>query len=495
LTINVLAGKMTPLHAVLAPTLVAGIGILLSIVGIFMVRCREDATQKNLLGALLTGTLSSSILIIIAVAVMAKTGWISWGIFGSVVSGLVAGVLIGQFTEYYTSAEYSPTKAIAEEANMGAATTIINGLATGMFSTALPVITIVICILFAFGFAGGFTHIGLGLYGIGFAAVGMLATLGITLATDAYGPIADNAGGNAEMAGLGPEVRKRTDALDSLGNTTAATGKGFAIGSAALTALALLAALIESIRAWVGRLADQSADGIYKIGEMSFFKGQTGQQIEGAVNVTTAKIADFVTAYDLSIMNPMLIGGLFIGGMMAFIFCAMTMKAVGKTAGDMVAEVRRQFKEIPGIMEGTGKPDYARCVAISTKGAQREMVVPSLLAIFVPIITGLVLGVAGVMGLLAGGLACGFVLAVALNNTGGSWDNAKKHIEAGNYGGKGSDAHKAAVVCDTVGDPFKDTCGPSLNILIKLMSMVAVVFAGVIVKFAPVIGSWLGLGN
>jgi K(+)-stimulated pyrophosphate-energized sodium pump len=495
LTVSVLADKMTPLHAVLAPTLVAGIGILLSIVGIFLVRCKEDATQKNLLGALLTGTLSSSILIIIAVAVMAHTGWISWGIFGSVVSGLVAGVLIGQFTEYYTSAEYSPTRAIAEEANMGAATTIINGLATGMFSTALPVVIIVVCILFAFGFAGGFTHIGLGLYGIGFAAVGMLATLGITLATDAYGPIADNAGGNAEMAGLGPEVRKRTDALDSLGNTTAATGKGFAIGSAALTALALLAALIESIRVWVGRLADQSADGIYKIGEMSFFKGQAGHQLEGAVNVTTARIADFVTAYDLSIMNPRLIGGLFMGGMMAFIFCAMTMKAVGKTAGDMVAEVRRQFKEIPGIMEGTGKPDYARCVAISTKGAQRQMVVPSLLAIFVPVITGLILGVAGVMGLLAGGLACGFVLAVALNNAGGSWDNAKKHIEAGNYGGKGSDAHKAAVVCDTVGDPFKDTSGPSLNILIKLMSMVAVVFAGVIVKFAPVIGSWLGLGN
>ncbi|MHC4221177.1 MAG: sodium-translocating pyrophosphatase [Planctomycetota bacterium] len=495
LTLSVLGGKMTPLHAVLAPTLVAGIGILLSIVGIFLVRCKENATQKNLLKALLTGTLSSSVLIIIAVAAMANAGWITWGIFGSVVSGLLGGVLIGQFTEYYTSAEYSPTKEVAEQTQMGAATTIINGLATGMYSTALPVITIVICILCAFGFAGGFEHMGLGLYGIGFAAVGMLATLGITLATDAYGPIADNAGGNAEMSGLGEEVRKRTDALDSLGNTTAATGKGFAIGSAALTALALLAALIESIRGWVGRLAQESESGIYKIGEISFFKGPAGQQIEGAVNVTTAKMADFVLAYDLNIMNPKLICGLFIGSMMAFIFCAMTMKAVGKTAGDMVAEVRRQFKEIPGIMDGTGTPDYARCVEISTQGAQREMIIPSLLAIFVPVITGLVLDVSGLMGLLAGGLSCGFVLAVALNNTGGIWDNAKKYIEEGHHGGKGSDAHKAAVVGDTVGDPFKDTSGPSLNILIKLMSMVAVVFAGVIVKFAPIISDMIGLGK
>ncbi|MCJ7693286.1 MAG: sodium-translocating pyrophosphatase, partial [Sedimentisphaerales bacterium] len=494
LTVNMLDGKMTPLQAVLAPTLVAGIGIALSIVGIFLVRCKEDATQKNLLHALLFGTLGSSVLIIAAVAVMAATGWITWGIFGSVVAGLAGGVIIGQFTEYYTSAEYSPTKGIAEQANMGAATIIINGFATGMYSAALPVVTIVICILCAFGFAGGFTNVSLGLYGIGFAAVGMLATLGITLATDAYGPIADNAGGNAEMAGLGPEVRKRTDALDSLGNTTAATGKGFAIGSAALTAMALLAALIESIRIWIGNLATEASDGLYAVGDFMFFKGEAGEQIQGAINVTTATIADFTTAYDLTIMNPKLLCGLFVGCMMAFVFCAMTMKAVGKTAGDMVNEVRRQFREIPGIMEGTGKPDYARCVAISTKGAQREMIVPSLLAIFVPVAAGLILGVPGLMGLLAGGLSCGFVLAVTLNNAGGAWDNAKKYIEQGAHGGKGSDAHKAAVVGDTVGDPFKDTSGPSLNILIKLMSMVSVVFAGVIVKFAPVIGAWLHIG-
>jgi len=492
LSASVLADKMDPLKAVLAPTLVAGIGIILSIVGILLVRCKEEATQKNLLRALLTGTLSSSVLIIGAVAVMAATGWISWGIFGSVVAGLVAGVLIGQFTEYYTSSDYSPTRGIAEQAEMGAATTIINGFATGMYSAALPVITIAACIICAFGFAGGFTHIALGLYGIGFAAVGMLATLGITLATDAYGPIADNAGGNAEMAGLGEKVRERTDALDSLGNTTAATGKGFAIGSAALTALALMAAFIWQVRIWVARLASESADGIYQVGNTAF---SATADIANTTYAKTAQIMDFVNAYGLDIMNPKLLCGLFLGSMMAFIFCAMTMKAVGRTAGAMVNEVRRQFREIPGIMEGTGTPDYARCVSISTQGAQREMVLPSLLAIFVPVVTGLILGVAGVMGLLAGGLTCGFVLAVTLNNAGGAWDNAKKYIERGAHGGKGSDAHKASVVGDTVGDPFKDTSGPSLNILIKLMSMVAVVFAGVIVKFSPIIGSWLGFGN
>jgi len=495
LSMNVLAGSgMDPLKAVLAPTLVAGIGIILSIIGIFLVRCKESATQKNLLNALLTGTLTSSVLIVGAVAAMAANNWISWGIFGSVVSGLAAGVLIGQFTEFYTSAEYSPTRKLASDANMGAATTIINGFANGMYSSALPVVAIVICILSAFGLAGGFTHISLGLYGIGFAAVGMLATLGITLATDAYGPIADNAGGNAEMSGLGEEVRKRTNALDSLGNTTAATGKGFAIGSAALTAMALLAALIEAIRVWLGRLAYE-AGGVYTVGEVKFCTADAARRVEGAIDITTASISDFVVAYNLSIMNPKMLCGLFLGAMMAFIFCAMTMKAVGKTAGDMVGEVRRQFKEIPGIMDGTGKPDYARCVAISTKGAQREMILPSLLAIFVPVLAGLVLGVAGLMGLLAGGLSCGFVLAVALNNAGGAWDNAKKYIESGFHGGKGSGAHKAAVVGDTVGDPFKDTSGPSLNILIKLMSMVSVVFAGVIVKFSPIIAGWFGLGN
>ncbi len=486
LSVGILKGRMTPLNAVLAPTLVAGIGIILSIIGIFFVRCKEGASQKNLLHALMKGTLLSTVLIVVAVLLMAKLGWITLGIAGSVIAGLVGGFLIGQFTEYYTSAEYGPTRSVAKQAEMGAATTIINGLATGMFSSALPVITIVVCILCAFGSAGGFSHIALGLYGIGFAAVGMLSTLGITLATDAYGPIADNAGGNAEMSGLGEEVRKRTDALDSLGNTTAATGKGFAIGSAALTAMALLASLIEGVRIWIGRLAEENG-GSYAVGSVTFIKGEVAESINGAVDVTTATMANFVAAYDLSIMNPKLLCGLFLGSMMAFIFCAMTMKAVGKTAGDMVNEVRRQFREIAGIMEGTGKPDYARCVAISTKGAQRAMIVPSLLAIFVPVAAGLVLGIAGLMGLLAGGLSCGFVLAVALNNTGGIWDNAKKYIETGQFGGKGSDAHKAAVVGDTVGDPFKDTSGPSLNILIKLMSMVSVVFSGVIVKFSPII--------
>ena len=480
------------LKAVLAPMVVAGMGIILSILGIFMVRCKEDASQKNLLRALLFGTLGSSVLIIVAVAGLAATGWITWGVFGSVVSGLVAGVLIGQFTEYYTSDEYSPVRGIAGQTKMGAATTIIDGFATGMYSAGLPVITIVIGILCAFGFAGGFSNISMGLYGIGFAAVGMLATLGITLATDAYGPIADNAGGNAEMSGLGPEVRKRTDALDALGNTTAATGKGFAIGSAALTAMALLAAYIEEVRIWIGRLASESIDGIYRIGDMAF---SANGQVAGAINVKTAHVMDFVNAYGLNIMNPKLICGLFIGAMAAFVFCAMTMKAVGRTAGAIVNEVRRQFREIPGIMEGTGQPDYARCVSISTRGAQKEMILPSLLAITIPVLTGLLLGVAGVMGVLAGGLSCGFVLAITLNNAGGAWDNAKKYIEKGALGGKGSDAHKASVIGDTVGDPFKDTSGPSLNILIKLMTMVSVVFSGVVVKFAPVVSGWLGLGK
>jgi len=493
LPLGVLAEKgMDPLKAVLAPTLVAGLGVVLSIVGIFLVRCREDATQKNLLRALLIGTLSSSILIIIAVLIMASTDWISWGVFGSVVAGLVAGVLIGQFTEYYTSDSYSPTRGIAEQTKMGAATTIIEGFATGMYSAGLPVITIVIGILCAFGFAGGFSNISMGLYGIGFAAVGMLATLGITLATDAYGPIADNAGGNAEMSGLGKEVRNRTDALDALGNTTAATGKGFAIGSAALTAMALLAAYIEEVRIWIIRLAQESVDGIYHVGDMAF---SASGDIAGTTNTKTASIIDFINAYGLNIMNPKLISGLFIGAVMAFVFCAMTMKAVGRAAGEMVNEVRRQFREIAGIMEGTGQPDYARCVYISTRGAQREMILPSLLAIIIPVLTGLFLGVAGVMGLLAGGVSCGFVLAITLNNAGGAWDNAKKYIEKGAHGGKGSDAHKAGVVGDTVGDPFKDTSGPSLNILIKLMAIVSVVFSGVIVKFAPVISGWLGLGG
>jgi K(+)-stimulated pyrophosphate-energized sodium pump len=471
--------------AVIAPMIVAAVGIILSIVGIFMVRTKESASQKSLLNALLLGTGGSSVLILIVLAVMAYFEWITWGVFGAVVSGLTAGVIIGQGTEYFTSDEYKPTRGIADQTLSGPATTIIDGLAVGMFSTWIPVVTIVAGILAAYGFAGGFHDFAQGVYGIGFAAVGMLSTLGITLATDAFGPIADNAGGNAEMAHLPKEVRERTDALDMLGNTTAATGKGFAIGSAALTALALMAAYIEEVKLWIGKIADKT-DGIKEVGNVIFYSAKAAvipiaQEGQRVVLVTTASIKDFTEAYDLTLFNPMLLGGIFLGAMMAFLFSAMAMKAVGRAAGSMVEEVRRQFREIPGIMEGTGKPEYAKCVAISTKGAQREMVIPSLLAIAAPISVGLVLGVAGVVGLIAGGLTAGFTLASMLNNAGGAWDNAKKYIEKGNHGGKGSDAHKAAVVGDTVGDPFKDTSGPALNILIKLMTMVAVVMAGLTV--------------
>jgi K(+)-stimulated pyrophosphate-energized sodium pump len=456
-------------EAVTAPMLVATIGIVFSIIGVFMVRTKESASQKTLLRALFLGTFGSAILVLGAVAVLAGLEWITWGVFGSVVAGLLAGVIIGQGTEYYTSDEYKPTQGIANQANQGPATTIIDGIAVGMYSTWIPVVTIVAGIIAAFGFAGGFDNFAEGVYGIGFAAVGMLSTLGFTLATDAFGPIADNAGGNAEMAELPPEVRERTDALDMLGNTTAATGKGFAIGSAALTAMALLAAYMEEVKLWIGKTGDILAD----------FAEKTG-----VTDITQAKIGDFVDYYDLSLFNPMLLGGLFLGSMMAFVFCAMTMKAVGRAAGAMVDEVRRQFKEIPGIMEGKATPEYAKCVAISTKGAQREMIVPSLLAIIVPVAVGLLLGVAGVVGLLAGGLVTGFTLASMLNNSGGAWDNAKKYIEKGHHGGKGSEAHKAGVVGDTVGDPFKDTSGPSLNILIKLMTMVSVVMAGLTVVYS-----------
>ncbi len=465
------------LKLVTAPMIVAGIGILLSIAGIFMVRCKEGASQKNLLRALLTGTLGSSFLIVLALIGLWLGGLMNGGIVLAVVSGLAAGVIIGQSTEFYTSDEYKPTKGIAKQAEMGSATVIIDGLAVGMYSTGIPVVTIIIGIMCAFGFSGGFSDLSIGLYGIGFAAVGMLSTLGITLATDAYGPIADNAGGNAEMSHLDPHVRERTDALDALGNTTAATGKGFAIGSAALTAMALLAAYIQQIKFWIEKLAGDSS-----------FHGFTRDQ------AAAAQIMDFVQAFELHIMNPMLLCGVFLGCMMAYVFCAMTMKAVGRAAGAMVEEVRRQFREIPGIIEGTGTPDYARCVDISTKGAQREMILPALLAIIVPIAAGLVLGIPGVLGLLTGGLAGGFVLATLLNNAGGAWDNAKKHIETGAHGGKGSAAHKAGVVGDTVGDPCKDTCGPSLNILIKLMTIVSVVFTPIVVKFSPVVQGWLHIG-
>ncbi|MCF0189813.1 MAG: sodium-translocating pyrophosphatase [Marinilabiliaceae bacterium] len=454
---------------VIAPMIVAAIGTILSVIGIFAVRTKEGASQKNLLNALLLGTGGSSVLILVAVALMAWAGWISWGIFGSVIAGLIAGVLIGQGTEFFTSDEYKPTKGIAGQTEQGAATTIIEGIAVGMYSTWIPVVMIVIAIIAAFGFSGGFGNFAMGVYGIGFAAVGMLSTLGVTLATDAFGPIADNAGGNAEMSHLPEEVRKRTDALDCLGNTTAATGKGFAIGSAALTAMALLAAYIEEIRLWIAKTPDKLAD----------FQSVTGVQ-----DINTAGIKDFVHYFDLSMFNPLLLGGLFIGAMMAFLFCAMSMKAVGRAASKMVDEVRRQFREIKGIMDGTGTPEYARCVEISTKGAQHEMIVPSLLAIIVPVVVGLLFGVSGVIGLLGGGLTAGFTLAIMLNNAGGAWDNAKKYIEKGNHGGKGSDCHKAAVVGDTVGDPFKDTSGPSLNILIKLMSMVSVVMAGLTLAYS-----------
>ena len=497
---------MGGMKLVIAPMVVAAIGILLSLVGIFAVRTKETADTKSLLRSLLTGTLGSSVLILVALLVLVKLDFISMGIFGSVLSGLAAGILIGQFTEYYTSDAYKPTRGIAGQAKLGAATTIIDGISVGMFSTGLPVVTIVVGIIFSFGCSGGFENMAMGLYGVGFAAVGMLSTLGITLATDAFGPIADNAGGNAEMAGLDPEVRARTDELDMLGNTTAATGKGFAIGSAALTAMALLASYVEEVKIWLGHLAT-SAEGVWKVGSVAFANGANdlANALSGGVagvkfldggtraiaengdllGMVASKVnyADFMQIYNLNLMNPMLLGGLFIGAMMTFVFCALTIKAVGRAASAMVEEVRRQFREIPGIMEGTAEPNYARCVDISTTGAQHEMIVPSILAVVVPVLVGLFMGVAGVFGLLAGGLASGFALATMLNNAGGAWDNAKKFVEKGNYGGKGSDTHKAAVVGDTVGDPFKDTAGPSLNILIKLMTMVSVVFAGVIVRF------------
>ncbi len=463
------------LKAIFAPMLIAAVGIILSILGIFLVRTKEGANMKQLLGALGRGVNSSSILIALATfGIMYTLGMENWwGISLSVISGLVAGVIIGQSTEYYTSHSYKPTIRVAESGKTGPATVIISGLGLGMMSTAIPVITICIAIIMAFLCAINFDvahmmsaqNLSLGLYGIGIAAVGMLSTLGITLATDAYGPIADNAGGNAEMSKLEPEVRKRTDALDALGNTTAATGKGFAIGSAALTALALLASYIEEIKI-----------GLQHIGQ-EFLIFADGSKVE----TSTASIIEMMNYYHINIMNPNVLVGVFIGSMMAFLFCGLTMNAVGRAAQSMVEEVRRQFREIKGILTGEATPDYARCVEISTRGAQREMLLPSILAILVPIITGLIFGVSGVMGLLVGGLGAGFVLAVFMANAGGAWDNAKKYVEEGNFGGKGSDVHKATVVGDTVGDPFKDTSGPSLNILIKLMSMVSIVTAGLTV--------------
>jgi H(+)-translocating pyrophosphatase len=553
-----------------APMVLAGIGILLSVLGIYMVRTHEGATMKQLMAALNRGVNGSSLLIIAAAAgvcwwllggeELAAVGIRWWGIWLAIVSGLVAGVVIGKATEYYTSYDYAPTRRVADSSQTGPATVIIAGIALGMKSTWMAMTTVIAAILVAFACAGGFQDVLLGLYGIGISAVGMLATLGITLATDAYGPIADNAGGNAEMTHQAPEVRKRTDSLDSLGNTTAAVGKGFAIGSAALTALALLAAYVEEVRIGQVREGNTAIVSVYgatpiegsalyiRSGKFAVYerdprdtakKAPTAQAYmclnleafegmkpdtkvslalgepnlksnvrEGKLMLADGKsrpvslvvsaratMAQYMTFYDVTLMNPKVLCGMIAGVLLVFLFVSMTMEAVGRAAQSMVEEVRRQFREIKGIMEGTGKPDYARCVEISTAGAQKAMVIPSLMALVVPIFVGLVLDVAGVLGLLAGGLTCGFAMAIFMANSGGAWDNAKKYIESGELGGKGSANHKATVTGDTVGDPFKDTCGPSLNILIKLMSMVSIVFAGLIVKYAPAIGSWIGLGN
>ena len=469
-------GAELQMRSILAPMMIAAVGVVLSVIGIFMVRTKEDASMSELLKALSRGTNTAAVLIAVAtfgimyVLFKDATEIVWWQVSLSVVVGLLAGVIIGKSTEYYTSQSYKPTQKVAESSQTGPATVIISGIGLGMISTVIPVLTIGVAIILAFLCANGFqiefnaVNLAKGLYGIGIAAVGMLSTLGITLATDAYGPIADNAGGNAEMSGLEPEVRKRTDALDALGNTTAATGKGFAIGSAALTALALLASYVEEIKIALVRIGTDTLD--------------LGNRI---VETAQASLIDFMEYYNVSLMNPKVLVGVFIGSMMAFLFCGLTMNAVGRAAQKMVEEVRRQFREIKGILTGEGTPDYARCVAISTKGAQREMLLPSILAILAPILTGVILGVAGVLGLLVGGLGAGFVLAIFMANAGGAWDNAKKYVEEGNFGGKGSDNHKATVVGDTVGDPFKDTSGPSLNILIKLMSMVSIVMAGLTV--------------
>jgi K(+)-stimulated pyrophosphate-energized sodium pump len=545
---------------VLLPMLLAACGIVVSIFGIYMVRTEEGATQRNLLGALGRGINVSSALVVVvaaglvylllvgpssridfAVDSVLPRGNALFGVFGAIVTGLAAGMIIGRWTEYSTSAEYAPTKRIADQGVTGPATVIIAGIAEGFYSVWVPIVVVGMAIMFAFGFCTGFDYadpqlFALGVYGVAISAVGMLSTLGITLATDAYGPIADNAGGNAEMSGQDPSVRERTDALDSLGNTTAATGKGFAIGSAALTALALLAAYVEEVRVGMDRWAEDFGDAVavstsledasvVKVGRnvvgvitaegehpepwllisrvrpekgsamANMIAAEVGQGVTGVNLVELSKlgfvvanhkatIPDYTAFYDVTIMNPKVLVGAFMGVMLAFVFCAMTMKAVGRAAGKMVEEVRRQFREIPGIMEGTGEPEYATCVAISTSAAQKEMLLPSLLGLVVPILVGLVLGVAGVMGMLAGGLTSGFAVAIMMANSGGAWDNAKKYIESGAHGGKGTDVHKATVVGDTVGDPFKDTSGPSLNILIKLMSMVSVVFAGLVVKYS-----------
>ena len=521
------------LRFLITPMVIAGLGVLFSVLGIFVVRAKEEATQEQLLKALNRGIYLSSILVaVVSAPVVYYLLPGHFRVWGATVVGLLVGLVIGKGTEYYTSEHYAPTRKLAEATKTGPATVIIEGMATGMLSTWIPIIAVVAGILLTFALAGGFTTPALGLYGVGIAAVGMLSTLGITLA-NAYGPIADNAGGNAEMSGLEPIVRERTDALDSLGNTTAAVGKGFAIGSAALTALALLAACVEEFRGGLERVAENSPVmvaegkiqqlnptlrlyGIRESSEESSAKRERNRAIllmsENAnlpteldmiadkeliekhlVSAERASLADFMAFYDVNLMNPRLICGMLIGSMMVFVFCALTMRAVGRAAGGMVQEVRRQFKTITGLMEGKAKPDYAACVSLATKSAQSAMLVPALLAVIIPVLVGLVFGVAGILGMLAAALACGFAMAIMMACAGGAWDNAKKYIEGGALGGKGSDSHKAAVVGDTVGDPFKDTSGPSLNILIKLMSMIVVVFAGLIVKYYPVISEWLGM--
>jgi len=488
------------LAALLAPMIVAGVGNIFSVIGAFAVRTEENAEQRTLLKALARGVNLSVILIAIFTAGLIYFLKLPMGIVASVITGLLVGWVIGKLTEYYTSQSYKPTQWIASQSKTGPATVIIGGLSTGMLSTGLPVLTAGVGIILSYAFAGGFgndpNHINLGLYGISFAAVGMLSTLGITLATDAYGPIADNAGGNAEMSGLPKEVRQRTDALDSLGNTTAATGKGFAIGSAALTAMALIAAYIEEIKAQFAHIINDSSIIQNLLTDMNIqFDPSASLSTLQQLVATNLHLPQWIEYYNVTLMNPRVLVGMFFGAMVTFVFAALAMKAVGRAAGNMVEEVRRQFREKPGIMEGKDKPDYAVCVAISTKGAQREMVLPSLLVISVPVLIGLILGVAGVLGVLVGGLTTGFVLAVMLNNSGGAWDNAKKYIEEGNLGGKGSEAHKAAVVGDTVGDPCKDTAGPCLNIVIKLMSTISIVTVGLAVKYGPVVGNWLGIGS
>ncbi|HAV42892.1 TPA: sodium-translocating pyrophosphatase [bacterium] len=470
------------MNAVLLPIITAGLGIILSIIGIFAVRTKEEASQKELLHALAKGINLSSFLVFVTTFFLVKFLLPEcFGIWGAIVTGLIVGIIIGKSAEYYTSHQFKPTRSIAEQSKTGSATVIIAGISTGMISTGIPIIATGIGVLLSFTLSGGFENITQGLYGIGIAAVGMLSTLGITLSTDAYGPIADNAGGNAEMAKLEKEVRMRTDALDALGNTTAATGKGFAIGSAALTSLTLIAAYVTEIKTGLIRASQEAPQIVI---------GPINDTLE---NIRAADITYFIERYNVTLINPKVMIGLFLGASLTFFFCALTMRAVGRAAHSIVEEVRRQFREITGLMEGEAEADYAKCVAISTKEAQHGMIFPSLLAIVTPIFVGLLLGVPGVVGLLSGALSSGFVLAIMMANAGGAWDNAKKYIEEGNLGGKGSDCHKASVIGDTVGDPFKDTSGPSLNILIKLMSMISVVVAGLVVKFEPTISKFLGL--